>query len=95
MWESFCEHLRECGRNGTLFIVALLGFFPVTGLISCLVGSGLHWATWMGMAIFAVSVLRVVFGIDQKTQRLAKPPPLCHEDWRTARAKLLGRRSKR
>jgi hypothetical protein len=90
MWRGFCEHLKECGRNGTLFalvlglifVMAPLGAYGVLALLGLLsVG-----AAWVVMEVAAQR---------NKFERLGKLPPLTENDVRVARSKLTAHRVRR
>lgn len=90
MWHAFCEHLKDCGRNGTLFALALglmlaLASLGTHGLLAllCLLALGVAWV------IIAVAAQR------DKFERLGKLPPLPENDLRAARAKLSPQRVRR
>ena len=90
MWRGFCEHLKDCGRNGTLFafvlglilVMAPLGMYGVLALL----GLGAGGAAWVGMEVAAQR---------NKFERLGKLPPLTENDVRAARSKLTARRARR
>ena len=86
MWRGFCEHLRECGRNGTPFafvlglilVMAPLGTFGVLTLLG-LLATG---AAWVVMEVAAQR---------NKFERLGRLPPLPEIDARAARSRLTAR----
>lgn len=86
MWRGFCEHLRECGRNGALFAYVLgtilvavpLGVYGVLVLVGLLV-LGAGW------------VSGEVASQRNRFERLGKMPPLSENDLRVARSKLINR----
>ena len=90
MWRGFCDHLRECGRNGSLFalvlglifVMAPLGTYGVLALLGLLAGG----VAWVGMEMAAQ---RNTF------ERLGKLPPLAERDLRAARTRLTARRARR
>jgi len=91
MWESFCEHLSECGRDASLFILAML--VVVVGPIVTLI-LGEHVVPVLGVLCL---ILLIRFGLvlkraHSKFERLGRMPPLSPVDWRVARAKLLKHR---
>ena len=90
MWRGFCEHLRDCGRNGTLFVYVLgvilvaapLGVYGVLVLLGLLlVGAG-----WVAGEVAAQR---------NRFERLGKMPPLSDNDLRAARSKLMSHRARR
>src|ERR1035438_7305025 len=91
-WGSFFGHLRDCGRNATLFMFALAGFFGVLALcaIVCqsefrrfvlpvLPGLGLLAAAWICVVIRRACMRR--------RERLLRSP-LSDDELRVARLKL-------
>ncbi|MEY2408129.1 MAG: hypothetical protein QOF48_799 [Verrucomicrobiota bacterium] len=90
MWRGFCEHLKDCGRNGTLFVYVLailftaatLGVYGIVGVI----GLGFIGAMWVSSEISAQG---------NRFDRLGKMPPLSDNDLRVARSKLMSPRSRR
>ena len=87
MWQGFFEHLRECGRNGAPFYLALLAVLASGAL-----------GAW-GLAVMAVALaLGVVWvGVTIARQRprfgkLGKMPPLSETDLHRARSRLTGHR---
>jgi hypothetical protein len=92
MWKAFAEQFKECGRNGTLFVFALVTVFPV------LVVSA-HLADHLGrlsVPIFA-GFWVILLGIGlagfvnqwRHPDRLGKLPPLSQNELSKARSKLL------
>ena len=86
MWQGFCEHLKECGRNGGPFCLALAAVLCVAAL-----------GAW-GMAVLAAVLVAgiawmwvCVAGQRQKFEKLGKMPPLSENDLRRARSKLVNR----
>ena len=92
MWKAFAEHFKECGRNGTLFVFALVTVFPV------LVGTA-HLAEYLGGLAAPLFggfwVLVVAAGLTsfihhwRHPDRLGKLPPLSQNELSRARAKLM------
>jgi hypothetical protein len=91
-WTSFFEHLKDCGRNATLFIVTLavlLGLLPLAGvlfdqdrlknLLPAVPVVGLFALLWAGLAIRRLRVRR-----RERWQCL----PLSGDELRVARSKL-------
>ena len=90
MWRGFCEHLRNCGRNGTLFVYVLgvilvaapLGVYGMLALLGLLVVG----AWWVSGEIASQR---------NRFERLGKMPPLSENDLRAARSKLRSPRCRR
>lgn len=94
MWKAFAEHFRECGRNGTLFVFAVLGVMAGALFVSAAgtpVVTAL-WVTWT--ALFIRAGLKF---IDEwrHPARLGRMPPLSQNDLSTARSKLMKYRAQR
>lgn len=88
MWKAFAEHFKECGRNGTLFVFALLAV-----MLGALVASSLGkfaatalWLVWTGLLLRAG--IRFVHEWRHPA-RLGKLPPLPQNDLSRARSKLM------
>ena len=86
MWQGFCEHLKECGRNGGPFCFALaavlgLGTLGAWGLavFAAVLAAGIGWV-WASIA-----------GQRQKFEKLGKMPPLSENELHRARSKLVNR----
>jgi len=84
VWESFCETLRGCGRNGTLFVVVIMLVFAAAPF------------GWLGVGVLAVVVLALICRAclfiartQGKFPKLGKLPPLSQNDLQAARSKLL------
>ena len=89
MWRGFCEHLRECGRNGALFacVLGLIFIAAPLGLAGVLVLLGL-------LLLGAGWVSSEVSSQGNRFERLGKMPPLSDNDLRAARSKLRQRAAK-
>ena len=86
MWQGFCEHLKECGRNGTPFCVALVA-------VLCLGALG-AWGLPVFAAAGAVAIGWVWVAVAeqrQKFEKLGKMPPLSENELHRARSKLVNR----
>jgi hypothetical protein len=92
MWKAFAEHFKECGRNGTLFVFALLAVMLMTLFVSAL-GKGVITTLWIAWSVLLIrSGVRFVH--DWKNPaRLGKMPPLSQHDRRIARSKLINVRN--
>ena len=94
MWDGFCEHLKECGRNGTIFVfaVATVIVSPFLAMwmgayASYAVGGFAGWLVYHSVA----SIVRQCRGYE----KLGKMPPLSQNEWKAARKKLLINRNLR
>jgi hypothetical protein len=94
MWRAFCQHLKECGRNGSLFIFAL----PVVlagALLATTLGKfalATVWSIWT--ALLARAFFKFVHDWRHPA-RLGRFPALSSEDLRVARSKLTKQRTQR
>jgi membrane protein implicated in regulation of membrane protease activity len=95
-WGSFFDHFRVCGRNATLFLLALVGFFIV--LIAAAVASHLNLFQYAG-PIFAAAGLIIairagvaMYQARRRPRERFKRHPLSSDEARVARSKLLRRR---
>lgn len=86
MWQGFCEHLKECGRNGGPFCFAFVAVL-CTGALGA----------W-GIAVLAVVLLAGIgwvwasaAGQRQRFEKLGKMPPLSENELSRARSKLVNR----
>jgi uncharacterized membrane protein HdeD (DUF308 family) len=94
MWRAFCQQLKECGRNGSLFIFALLGVLAGALLITAMGKVALTVLWLFGAGVLARACARVIRQ-SRPPPRLGKFPPLSSEDLRVARLKLRSRRPQR
>jgi len=84
MWQGFCEHLKDCGRNGAPFSFAFVA-------VLCMGALG-DWALAVFAAVLAAGIAWVwasVAGRRQKFERLGKMPPLSENELHRARSKLV------
>jgi hypothetical protein len=98
-WSSLFGHLKDCGRNATLFICIFAGLLGAILLFAVLLQSSLHdyvikalpWASallflWGGVAVFRACMRR-----RDRPQR----PPLSEDEIIKARSKLIRPRNSR
>jgi hypothetical protein len=86
MWQGFCEHLKECGRNGGPFCFALVA-------VLCLGALG-EWGVVVLAAVLVAGIGWVcasIAGQRQKYGKLGKMPPLSENELNRARSKLVNR----
>ena len=83
MWDAFCEHLRNCGRSGHLFVFVMLLIF--VGALFGLPGVGALIALLGGYLLWFLNELR---RHQDRFERLGHQPPLAAVDLRTARSRL-------
>jgi len=91
MWKAFAGQFKECGRNGTLFVFALITLFP-------LLAATAHLADYLGpravplfggfWLILIGSGLASFIHHWRHPDRLGKMPPLSENDLSRARSKL-------
>ena len=88
MWKAFAEQFKECGRNGTLFVLAFLVVLSC-GLLAPSLGPGGVAALWMVWVALAFrSAIRFVQNWRHPA-RLGRLPPLAQNDLKVARSKLM------
>ena len=94
MWKSFAEHFRECGRNGTLFVFALLGVMAGALVLSAAGKPGVTtlWVIWT--VLFVRACMKFVHDWRHPA-RLGHLPPLSQNDLTVARSKLMKYRTQR
>jgi hypothetical protein len=92
MWKAFAEHFKECGRNGTLFVFALMAILLTTFFVSAL-GKGVIVTLWIAWAVLLVRSAVKFVHEWKNPARLGKMPPLSQHDLRTARSKLMNVRN--
>jgi len=92
MWKAFAEQFKECGRNGTLFVFALVMLFPI------LVGTAHladHLGTFAVPAFVGFWLLLLASSLGsfihqwRHPKRLGRLPPLSQHDLAKARTKLI------
>jgi hypothetical protein len=94
MWRAFCETLKDCGRNGGVFILAILSLPLVVGAINFCLYRGPMFTASLGLVAAVVLVVRWRERRNLPPPGIAKLPPLSHADWQLARSKLLKVRNK-
>ncbi len=92
-WGSLFAHLKDCGRNATLFMFALAGFFGLLLLAATAFNTELREYLLPGLAILGGLVLVwLIRGIRRarlrRRERL-RGEPLSDDELRKARSKLL------
>ena len=88
MWKAFAEHFKECGRNGNLFVLALVVVMLGVLVTSSMgrFGSTTLWLLWTGLLLRAT--MRFVHDWRHPA-KLGKLPPLPQNDLSRARSKLM------
>lgn len=95
-WGSFFEHLRGCGRNAALFLLAIAALF--VGLVVCVIAShsGLfQYAPHALAGILIVIAMWFCLGLQKIRKRRRERfyrRPLSSDEARVARSKLLKER---
>ena len=98
MGKAFAEQFKKCGRNGTLFIFALLAQAPLLFFSSVLVQALGDFAlpVVLGLWLLALAVGIASFvHAWRHPPRLGKLPPLSQNDLSVARSKLMKYRNQR
>lgn len=83
MWDAFCEHLRECGRSGNLFVLVMLLIF----------GGALFGVAGITVLLAMLAAYLIWFCVElsrhrDQFEKLGRQPPLAGVDLRVARTKL-------
>ena len=91
-WTSFFAHLKDCGRNATLFMIALPGVFGLMLLIAALYQNHLEnylfgVVSVIGFFMLTWAIAGVVRERARRRERLSGSP-LSLDEMRKARAKL-------
>jgi hypothetical protein len=91
-WGSLFGHLRNCGRNATLFMFALAGCLGVLLLAVIVCQSELRRfifpvLPWLGLLPVAWVCLAIRRARVRRRERLLRPP-LSDDELRAARSKL-------
>jgi hypothetical protein len=91
-WGSLFDHLRDCGRNATLFMFALAGLLVLLLLAGIIAEHGLQRYFLYALGLFALVALAwVCVGIRRacirRRERLQRGP-LSDDELRVARSKL-------
>lgn len=98
-WSNFFEHLKDCGRNGTIFIATLgflLGLLILSGIIGesrfheCIVPA-MSIAGALSLAWFSVVIRKANLRRRERLERR----PLSRDEMRVARSKLMKERSEK
>ena len=98
MWQAFAKRLKECGRHGTLFVVALAltpAFLALLAFLTDVLGrfaAPLFHLLWLACFAF---VLADFIHAWRHPPRLGKLPPLSQNERTAARSKLLKHRTTR
>ncbi len=78
-WSSLFEHLKDCGRNATLFILTLGGLLFLLVVLVIICSTGLHKYLLPGLP--AIGVLALIWvgsairrARARRRQRLDRPP---------------------
>ncbi|PYJ00162.1 MAG: hypothetical protein DME25_21380 [Verrucomicrobia bacterium] len=91
-WNSLFEHVKDCGRDATLFLITL------AGLLGALVGVAIiclnDWAEYVVRALPVLGLFAVIWAFlairrarARRRQRLQRKP-LSDDELRVARSKL-------
>lgn len=96
-WTSFFEHLRDCGRNATLFLVALTGFFLLLSLGALVYALGWYRYLVLAWPVIAIAALVRLVVLLRRRRSLRRQhdhvAPLSENELHRARAKLRKRRT--
>jgi uncharacterized membrane protein YbhN (UPF0104 family) len=91
-WASFFVHLKDCGRNATLFMIALAGVFGLMLLTAALYENHLEnyligVVSVAAIFMFVSTIAAFVRARTRRRERLSHSP-LSLDEMRKARAKL-------
>lgn len=90
MWDAFCEHLRTCGRSGSLFVAIMVLIF--VGALFGLPGISVVLALLGGYLLWFCAQLHQH---QDRFEPLGRQPPLAATDLRTARTRLAKSQTQR
>jgi hypothetical protein len=91
-WASFFAHLKDCGRNATLFMIALAGVFGVMLIIVALYEN--HLENYLVGVVLVIAIFMFISTIAEFVRaRTRRQERLSHsrlslDEMRKARAKL-------
>ena len=92
-WTSLYQHLGECGRNATIFLLALAGLFGLLTLVAIINANELLPYIVSALPMIGIfGVVRAATAIRRarvrRRERLPRPP-LSRDELRVARSKLM------
>lgn len=98
-WASLFEHLKGCGQNATLFLVALAGLFGLVVVAAIIVHSELRQYVipalpWLGILLVAWAWHAIHRARARRRERMPHSP-LSDDELTKARCKLEGGRKPR
>ena len=92
-WTSFFEHLKDCGRDATLFMMALAGFIGVLVIVVILEATRLReYFVQAALILFLLVLVRLGLFVRRFRARRRERlhfPPLSRDERRVARSKLV------
>jgi len=97
-WGSLGEHLKDCGRNATLFLLSLAGIFGLLICIACVLQTSLRDSLVYALPLagfflllwLAVAIRRTFFRRDKRS----KYSRLSSDELAKARSKLVKNRNR-
>jgi hypothetical protein len=98
-WSSLFEHLKDCGQNATLFLVALAGFIGLLVVAAIIIHTevGQYFIAalpWLGVLLAAWGCLAFRRARARRRERL-RQLPLSEDEVSKARSKLVRSRNPR
>ncbi len=91
-WSGLFDHLRECGRNATLFMFALAGFFSLLILAAVVCNTEVRQYALPALAIPGILALiwlgREIRRARARHRERLQRGPLSYDELRVAREKL-------
>ena len=97
-WGSLGDHLKDCGRNATLFLLSLAGIFGLLICIACVLQTSLRDSLVYALPLagffllhwLAVAIRRTFFRRDERS----KYSRLSSDELAKARSKLVKNRNR-
>jgi len=97
-WGSLGEHLKDCGRNATLFLLSLAGIFGLLIVIACILQTGLRDSLVYALPVAGFFLLLwLVVAIRRTFSRRherSKYSQLSSDELSKARSKLVKNRNR-
>ena len=92
-WTGLFEHLKHCGRSGTLFILSLAGLVFLVALAAIICLTELHKYLLPMLPVIAVGAFAWVGVAIRRARRRRREQlprsPLSRDELRVARSKLM------
>jgi hypothetical protein len=104
-WSAFARQFRECGRNATLFLIAMAVVcvaLPIAAKVALYLAGKVsdsaladYWHDYWHVIVYAVTVLCAfwIYRILRRPRPRTRFSPLSRDEIRAARSKLMKSRS--